>query len=448
MGEHVRGMCSLLLFLLFASASSVQRIGINTKAGLSGKFRNMSARKVRLYWVSHSGEAKFTCTLDAMGGESSFQTYAGHSFFFAELLVEPPVPIEGKGALGARFIITQDQRIYTFIDDSTPPKLVDELQTELQFMRDYYQANGRHWIAYYPRRPPVFPMWACDAIGQKHEVTLSEDAGYLACSHERCKSKKKITLTIECISQRPRTFFVEEFVSNFECSHFIFSVMPFMQNSSASADKLEKSLTHPRGLIGSTASSTSNRIVREGLFAETIFRRAAQVMKMPQEVFWHDRNVESINVLKYDKGQHYTPHYDWGSHGSVESRFTSMVVYFSKPAKGGETSFPKGYNADGSQYVIIKPKKRGAIFFYNLLEDGNVDEYSLRAEEVVKKGLKWVGAMWTWEPHTIGGRSPHDVLDRLDDEADDNTATSTGYGPEDQDAAANSVEDMDYREEL
>jgi hypothetical protein len=128
-------------------------------------------------------------------------------------------------------------------------------------------------------------------------------------------------------------------------------------------------------------------------------------MGMPEELFYHDRNVESMNILRYDKGQLYTPHFDGGSNRGSEIRFTSMLVYLSTPKKGGETSFPAGYNADGSQYLKVKAKKRSMIFFYNLLEDGNLDQYSLHAGEPVQQGTKWVGALWTWDPKKIGVRS-------------------------------------------
>ncbi len=57
-----------------------------------------------------------------------------------------------------------------------------------------------------------------------------------------------------------------------------------------------------------------------------------------------------------------------------ESRFVSGLLYFNTPPGGGTTSFPIGFNEDGSRHVKVKAIKGNLLFFYDLLEDGNVDE--------------------------------------------------------------------------
>ena len=60
---------------------------------MSGKFRNLSNRALKLYWNPVDGGApKMNGWLDA-GGETSFQTYVTHRFFFAEVC--DPAPTQG-----------------------------------------------------------------------------------------------------------------------------------------------------------------------------------------------------------------------------------------------------------------------------------------------------------------------------------------------------------------
>ena len=42
--------------------------------------------------------------------------------------------------------------------------------------------------------------------------------------------------------------------------------------------------------------------------------------------------------------------------------------------------------------------KGGAGFFYNLLPDGNPDEFALHAAQPVKIGEKWFANVWLWDP--------------------------------------------------
>lgn len=40
-----------------------------------------------------------------------------------------------------------------------------------------------------------------------------------------------------------------------------------------------------------------------------------------------------------------------------------------------------------------------------MLEDGNVDEYSLHEGTPVEKGPKWLATIWTWDPKQSGNKA-------------------------------------------
>lgn len=105
-----------------------------------------------------------------------------------------------------------------------------------------------------------------------------------------------------------------------------------------------------------------------------------------------------MQVVHYINGQKYDSHHDWGVSGSPESRFITMLMYLSDqadPEAGGETAFPKGGVGGG---IKVKPVKGTAVFFYNLLEDGNGDDLSLHAALPVWRGEKWLANFWIWDP--------------------------------------------------
>jgi prolyl 4-hydroxylase len=113
-------------------------------------------------------------------------------------------------------------------------------------------------------------------------------------------------------------------------------------------------------------------------------------------------NTEDFQVLHYRTGQKYDNHHDWGQaglKGYPESRYVSMLLYLSSQDSlnsGGETAFPKAMG--GEHTLLIKPVKGTAVFFYNLLEDGNGDDLAVHAAETVLRGEKWIANFWVWDP--------------------------------------------------
>jgi len=150
-------------------------------------------------------------------------------------------------------------------------------------------------------------------------------------------------------------------------------------------------------------TSESYRMNRDtSPIVDAIYRRAGEVLGIPEQVLTNERNAEPLDVLRYMDGQQYSPHYDWFVTGVPESRFVSFLMYLNTPPEGGHTSFPVGKNADGSEYVQVVAEKTKAMFFYDMLEDGNVDHYSLHAGTPVVKGPKWLATIWIWDAMQTG----------------------------------------------
>jgi len=105
---------------------------------------------------------------------------------------------------------------------------------------------------------------------------------------------------------------------------------------------------------------------------------------------------DGLQVLRYDTGGEYRPHFDWidpdlpGLHKYLKvggQRLGTFVLYLSKVESGGRTSFP----AIGLEVI---PKKGGAIFFVNTDSRHTPDQLTLHAGTPVVKGVKLVANKW------------------------------------------------------
>lgn len=114
---------------------------------------------------------------------------------------------------------------------------------------------------------------------------------------------------------------------------------------------------------------------------------------------WPIANGEGIQILRYESGQQYKPHFDWfdatkpGSASHLKrggQRVGTTVMYLASPELGGGTSFPK-------TGVQVSPRVGGAIFFNDVDVLGAPDQMSLHAGTPVEKGIKIVATYWQRE---------------------------------------------------
>ena len=129
---------------------------------------------------------------------------------------------------------------------------------------------------------------------------------------------------------------------------------------------------------------------------ERCSNQIAKITKLPVE------NQEDWQVLRYEPGQEYTPHFDacqeedkdfksciqdekdrgWGK------RVYTFFIYLNDVDDGGETYFPLLNKK-------FKPKKGTAILWNNLTNDQlSAHPYSKHSGMPVKKGTKWAINVW------------------------------------------------------
>eukprot|EP00486_Rosalina_sp_Unknown_P007558 CAMPEP_0201576684 /NCGR_PEP_ID=MMETSP0190_2-20130828/22626_1 /ASSEMBLY_ACC=CAM_ASM_000263 /TAXON_ID=37353 /ORGANISM="Rosalina sp." /LENGTH=350 /DNA_ID=CAMNT_0048007831 /DNA_START=62 /DNA_END=1111 /DNA_ORIENTATION=+ len=312
----------------------------------------------------------------------STNSYEGHVFYFTERGANPEDELW-------RFKVTKGQNMYIFdpVLDDTDPFYV-KVKEQKDFLEQYQKNNGYAWIHHYPRPKPFLNMWSAQGIGQIHKINTEET--FWNCIPDNfknneqasaCRDEGSMEMKIEVISQEPRIFVIENVMSDTEAQLIIDLASAKLVRSRAGGDG---------GMEDDTRTSRTAWLDRtEHPVMDTIYRRAADLLGIDENLLYSQKNVESMQVVHYDVGQEYKAHHDFGDHGEITSRLITLLFYLNDMVddeSGGQTMFPKANNGKG---ISVHPGKSNAVLFYDLLPDGNGDDKSLHEAVKLLKGEKW-----------------------------------------------------------
>ncbi|WP_255987597.1 2OG-Fe(II) oxygenase [Chitinolyticbacter albus] len=133
--------------------------------------------------------------------------------------------------------------------------------------------------------------------------------------------------------------------------------------------------------------------VRESEFVAMLDERLSQLMQWPVE------KGEGIQILNYQVGGEYKPHYDYfppqdqGSHVHLKNggqRVSTLIMYLNDVEDGGETIFPE-------LGLSVTPRKGSAVYFEYCNSTSQVDPLTLHGGAPVRKGEKWIATKWMRE---------------------------------------------------
>lgn len=185
--------------------------------------------------------------------------------------------------------------------------------------------------------------------------------------------------------EKPVVVVIENLFSNEECDELINLSKEKLQRS-----KIVDPKTGLEEIIESRTSYGTFFKLNENEFIARLDRRIAEVMNWPVE------NGEGIQILNYQVGSEYKPHFDYFSVNNPGSkvhlakggqRVSTLVMYLNDVEEGGGTSFPK-------IGLTVAPKKGSAVYFEYCNSLGQVDPLTLHAGDPVIKGEKWIATKW------------------------------------------------------
>ncbi|KAL1822908.1 hypothetical protein DCAR_0310747 [Daucus carota subsp. sativus] len=203
----------------------------------------------------------------------------------------------------------------------------------------------------------------------------------------------------EILSWEPRAFLYHNFLSKKECEYLINLAKPHMAKSTVVDSKTGKSKD-------SRVRTSSGMFLRRGgdKIISNIEKRIADFSFIPAD------HGEGLQVLHYEVGQKYEPHYDYFldeyNTKNGGQRIATVLMYLSDVEEGGETVFPAakgnfssspGWNelsACAKRGLSVKPKMGNALLFWSMRPDASLDPSSLHGGCPVIKGNKWSSTKW------------------------------------------------------
>ncbi|MES2273775.1 MAG: 2OG-Fe(II) oxygenase [Chlamydiota bacterium] len=191
----------------------------------------------------------------------------------------------------------------------------------------------------------------------------------------------------EILSETPRIVVIHDFLSFQECDYLINLARPALQRSTVvNESSVGSGQVDPRR----TSRGTFLTQVHRDQIVQSIEKRLSQLTNFPRE------NGESIQMLFYEKGAEYQPHYDFFNPATPGGalhlkrggqRIATVIMYLNTPSEGGETIFPVAK-------ISVVPKKGKALFFYNCTPSGETDPAALHGGAPVICGEKWIATKW------------------------------------------------------
>jgi len=368
------------------------------------EFRQVPGPPPQQFWVTFENDSPETVELyyddgrdgklqGHMGPHETLRigTYVGHQFYYRR-----------PGQRQKMYMSTMEsiKTVYKFVDEETRDREAAELRVEKeQFIQRYKNETGRRWLHMYPRPPPGLPFLPTEHIGQITRITSKYSHFHCyppSTSDEdmaKCRDDKELNFEWKVVSVEPKVLELggDRFLSDFEIEHIKTVATPLLQRSVTGAGGYENK-----------ARTSSNAWVKRSMsdVLDWIFHRIADVVKVDEAHLWDTIGSESVQVVHYAIGQEYKSHHDWRVN-RLQTRFATFLMYLTdmaSPEAGGETEFPRVKDEEGNTLKVHPGKGRCAIF-YDMLEDGNVDDLTLHAALPVKEGEKWLANVWIWDPN-------------------------------------------------
>ena len=188
------------------------------------------------------------------------------------------------------------------------------------------------------------------------------------------------------VGQQPPLVVFDDFLSDEECRALV----------EQAASRMSRSLTVD---VQTGGEETHQSRTSQGMFfergeSELVSRIEARIAHL---LGWPVQNGEGLQVLRYEAGAEYLPHFDYfdpaapGTSAILQrggQRVATLIMYLHEPEAGGATVFP-----DAALSVL--PKRGSAVFFSYSLP--HPDSLTLHGGAPVLSGEKWIATKWLRE---------------------------------------------------
>ena len=201
------------------------------------------------------------------------------------------------------------------------------------------------------------------------------------------------TVEMLFVIESPRVVLFGNLLSDEECDLLV----------SLSRDKLQRSSVV-------NASTGAYDIHPHRTSSGTYFKRGENELlqrierRISELVDWPVEHGEPIQVLHYEPGGEYKPHYDYfdpAHPGNQEvlaqggQRIATLIMYLNNVSRGGSTVFPE-------IGLDVLPRKGHAVYFAYCDDAGALDVRTLHGGSPVGSGEKWIATKWFRQHPYVG----------------------------------------------
>jgi prolyl 4-hydroxylase len=191
----------------------------------------------------------------------------------------------------------------------------------------------------------------------------------------------------------PRIILFGNLLSSDECDEMVKLSRGKLERSSVVNNETGSYDVHPhRTSYGTYFNRGENELIRR------LENRIAELVQFPLE------NGEPIQILHYERGGEYKPHFDYfdpkqpGNEQVLTQggqRIATLIMYLNDVEAGGSTVFPE-------VGIDVLPRKGNAVYFAYCAENGVLDPRSLHGGSPVGGGEKWIATKWFRERNYVG----------------------------------------------
>lgn len=191
----------------------------------------------------------------------------------------------------------------------------------------------------------------------------------------------------------PRVVLFGNLLSDDECDLMIEQSRTKLQRSSVVNATTGAYDVHPhRTSSGTHFQRGENELIRR------IEARIAELVEYPVE------NGEPIQILHYQRGGEYKPHFDYfdpALPGNQEvltqggQRIATLIMYLNDVGAGGSTVFPE-------IGLDVLPRRGHAIYFAYSDDTGTLDKRTLHGGSPISGGEKWIATKWFRQRAYVG----------------------------------------------
>ena len=414
----MRPLRPLIAFLLLlpssrCSTSSQVQVGIDGSTGspaappapppggaMDAVFENELNREVDVYWVENAAREVKIMSIPA-GASKGINTFDAHAFFFSEVG-------HGKSRILKTVIMKHGQRTYavTGADAAQGPRAAVAPGEHSADPRDACQDRKPHCHVSAARgecdRNPGWMVVNCPASCNACDLRDPE----VRCDRKRLNVSDEPTyapgdmsamfrglaethpeLGVNVLSTEPWVVTFDTFMNASEADAIYEAVgKDFVRSTDTGAynkfGEAEKVVSQGR--------TSQNAWCREGCDSNPLVRgviaRIEKVLSIPYG------NFEQFQVLRYEPGQYYRTHHDFGASQrklACGPRILTFFLYLSDVEEGGETNFPR-------MGLKVPPAKGKALLWPSVLDEDLTRQETKTFHEAlpVVKGLKIAANAW------------------------------------------------------